>query len=80
MIMKRMIIVAAVQMEIAPLDTGRNLAKIEKIVGDLCNQQPIDLVVLPEDVLTGPIPYNLEYTLSESSSEVTRLCQIAREK
>ena len=37
-------------------------------------------VVLQEDVLTGPIPYNLEYALSESSSEVTRLCQIAREK
>lgn len=80
MIMKRMITVAAVQMEIAPLDTGRNLAKIEKLVGELCNQQPVDLVVLPEDVLTGPIPYNLEYALSESSSEVTRLCQIAREK
>ena len=58
--MKRMITVAAVQMEIAPLDTVRNLAKIEKLVGELCNQQPVDLVVLPEDVLTGPIPYNLE--------------------
>ena len=78
--MKRMITVAAVQMEIMPLDIGRNLAKIEKLVGELCNQQPVDLVVLPEDVLTGPIPYNLEYALSESSSEVTRLCQIAREK
>ena len=44
MIMKRMITVAAVQMEIAPLDTGRNLAKIEKLVGELCNQQPVDLV------------------------------------
>lgn len=78
--MKRMITVAAVQMEIAPLDIKRNLAKIEKLVGELCNQQSVDLVVLPEDVLTGPIPYNLEYALSESSSEVTRLCQIAREK
>ena len=75
-----MITVAAVQMEIAPLNTGRNLAKIEKLVGELCNQQPVDLVVLPEDVLTGPIPYNLEYALSESSGEVMRLCQIAREK
>lgn len=37
-------------------------------------------MVLLEDVLTGPIPYNLEYTLSESSGEVVRLCQIAREK
>ena len=78
--MKRMITVAAVQMKIAPLDTGRNLAKIEKLVGELCNQQSADLVVLPEDVLTGPIPYNLEYALSESSGEVMRLCQIAREK
>ena len=78
--MKRMITVAAVQMEIAPLDTGRNLAKIEKLVGELCNQQPVDLVVLPEDVLTGPIPYNLEDALSESSGEVARLRQIAREK
>ena len=47
-----MITVAAVQMEIAPLDARRNLAKIEKLVGELCNQQPVDLVVLPEDVLT----------------------------
>ena len=78
--MKRMITVAAVQMEIAPLDTGYNLAKIEKFVGELCNQQPVDLVVLPEGVLTGPIPYNLEYALSESSGEVARLRQIAREK
>ena len=39
-----------------------------------------DRVVLSEDVLTGSIPYNLEYALSESSGEVMRLCQIAREK
>ena len=58
--MKRMITVAAVQMEIAPLDTGCNLAKIEKFVGELCDQQSVDLVVLPEGVLTGLITYNLE--------------------
>lgn len=39
--MKRMITVAAVQMKIAPLDTGRNLAKIEKLVMSYAiNSQP----------------------------------------
>ncbi|MGH7238561.1 MAG: carbon-nitrogen hydrolase family protein [Candidatus Saccharimonadales bacterium] len=77
--MKRIIALAAVQMHIKPLDTNANLAKAEALITKACHEQKLDLLVLPEDFLTGPIGYNLEMALTLNSKPIKRLQQLALE-
>ncbi|MGH7237269.1 MAG: carbon-nitrogen hydrolase family protein [Candidatus Saccharimonadales bacterium] len=77
--MKRIIAVAAVQMHVKPLDINTNLAKAEALITKACHEQKLDLVVLPEDFLTGPIGCNLDMALSLNSAPIKRLQQLALE-
>ena len=76
--MKRFISVAAIQMEILPLAVDANLAKAELLIQNAVKAQKLDLVVLPEDCITGPIPYNLEYSLDDTSDAVLFFRNLAR--
>lgn len=68
--MKRLISVAAVQMEIKPLAISVNLKKAEKLMAQIFAKNQVDLVVFPEAFITGPIPYNLELVQDETSSSL----------
>ena len=75
--MKRNITVAAIQMEIKPLAIHDNIAKAERLIRQATEASRIDLIVLPEDFLTGPIPYNLDLAIDHSSEIIQRIIDIA---
>ena len=66
-------------MEILPLDIKANLSKAEQLLKQAAKGQKLDLVVFPEDFITGPIPYNLEYALDENSEAISFLRNLARQ-
>lgn len=68
--MKRKIKVAAIQMEIKPLDISANLRKAEKILDEIFSKNKCNLVVFPEDFITGPIERNLELAQNEDSDSI----------
>ena len=74
--MKRKIVVAAIQFEIKPLDIDVNLSKIEMLIADLCKER-CDLIVLPEDCITGPDYYPTPEPQDESSKSIKLLKQLA---
>lgn len=75
--MKRKIVAAAVQMGIYPLNVAANLEKIENLVSQVLRKSPCDLIVLPEDCITGPIPYHLELVQDENSDSIKYLQKLA---
>ena len=64
-------------MEIAMLDIKANLNKAQKLLKDLFSKVKCDLVVFPEDFITGPIPYNLELAQDESTSSIQLFRKLA---
>lgn len=76
--MKKNITVAAVQMEIGLHDVSGNIDKAEMFIQDMCVNQAVDLVVLPEDFVTGPIPHDLDLAMDDSSEPILRLREIAK--
>lgn len=72
-----MIKVAAVQMEIKPLDISANLEKANKMLKKIFFNNNCDLVVFPEDFITGPIENNLDFTQDENSDSITILRNLA---
>jgi predicted amidohydrolase len=75
--MKTKIKVAAVQMEIKPLDIEVNLYKAKTLLKEIFKEGQCDLVVFPEDFITGPIPYNLELAQNENSSSIKLFQKLA---
>jgi predicted amidohydrolase len=76
--MKRFISVAALQMEILPLDITANLRKAEQLLKNASTGQKLDLAVFPEDCITGPIPDNLESSLDNDSQALNVMKNLAR--
>lgn len=76
--MRRFITVAAVQMEIEPLAISANLKKAERMMSRIFAKNKADLVVFPEDCITGPIPYNLEHAQNENSDSIKTFQKLAR--
>lgn len=74
--MKRKIIVAAIQFEIKPLDVDANLNKVETLVTEVCKEK-CDLIVLPEDCVTGPDYYPNPDPQDENSKSVKLFKQLA---
>jgi len=68
--MKRKITVAAIQMHIEPNNIEVNLKKAEQLLKSLFEKSHCDLVVFPEDCITGPIPHRLDLVQDESSTAV----------
>src|SRR3989338_2248575 len=75
--MKRKIRVAAVQMQIEPLNIEKNVGKAEQLVEEIFINKPVDLIVFPEDCITGPIPYNLELAQDENSYSIKKFKALA---
>ncbi|HLL61194.1 MAG TPA: carbon-nitrogen hydrolase family protein [Candidatus Nitrosocosmicus sp.] len=71
--MKRKINVAAIQMYIEPLNIKANFKKAESLLSKIIKKEKVDLVVYPEDCITGPIPYNLK--LAKDTSQIIILFQ-----
>lgn len=76
--MKRHITVGAIQMEIIPLDIGTNLKKAEYLLEKIYRAGNCDLVIFPEDFITGPIPNNLDYAMNIDSQPVEYFQKLAR--
>lgn len=77
--MKRFITVASVQMEILPHSIEGNINTVYRLLGQACQTNSIDLIVLPEDCFTGPLPSHLEYAVEESSDTVDKIRNIAKD-
>ena len=75
--MKKNITVAAIQMEIKMLDVNTNLDKAQRMLKSLFSKQQCDLVVFPEDFISGPIPYNLELSVNENSPSISLFKRLA---
>lgn len=76
--MKRFINVAAIQMEIRTLQVSTNLQKARHMLEDALKERRLDLVVFPEDCITGPLPYNLEYACDITSGAIVFFQKLAR--
>ena len=76
--MKRFISVAAIQMEILTLQVNTNLQKAKSLLEDALKGHTLDLVVFPEDCITGPLPYNLEYACDITSKTIVFFQKLAR--
>lgn len=76
--MRRHITVAAVQMYIKPLDIDANLNKATALLEQIHKSGGCDLVVFPEDCITGPIPYNLNLASNEYSPLIEHFKELAR--
>lgn len=74
--MKRKVKVAAVQMYIKPNDIATNLERIKFFIEKL-EYEKCDLVVFPEDCITGPIPYRLDLVQDENSDAIKYLKSLA---
>ena len=77
--MKRFVHTAAIQMEILPLQIEKNLTKARSLLEEALKYHTLDLVVFPEDCITGPIPANLDYALSNTDDAVTFFADLAKE-
>lgn len=76
--MKQFVDIAAIQMEIRPLDINGNLKTAERLLLEALDAHTLDLVVFPEDFITGPIPYHLEYALDIDSDPIMFMRELAR--
>lgn len=74
--MKRKINVAAIQFEIKPLDIESNLDKIKTLISEVCKEK-CDLIVLPEDCITGPDYYPTPDPQDEESKSIKLFKQLA---
>ena len=70
--------VAAIQMTVTTLDVNANLRCAEQLLAEALKRGPLDLVVFPEDCITGPIPDRDDYLLAEDSQPVTFYRELAR--
>lgn len=77
--MKKKITVAAIQMEIKPLDIDVNLKTAERLIKQVMKSCKCDLIVFPEDFITGPIPYNLELAQNENSDSIKYMAKLAND-
>jgi len=68
--MNKKVTVAAIQMSIKPNDIEANLKKAESLLENVFAKNKCDLVVFPEDCITGPIPYRLDLVQNESSEAI----------
>lgn len=68
--MKRKITVAAIQMYIEPNEVEINLKKAELLMEKIFVKNKCDLVVFPEDCITGPIPFRLDLVQNENSNSI----------
>jgi len=76
--MKRHVTVAAVQMSIEPLNIEANLKKTSNLLEQIHKSISCDLVVFPEDCITGPIPHNLDYSLNITSQPINHFQKLAQ--
>ena len=76
--MKRFIDVAAIQMEILPLQIQKNLEKAEALLIKAMTHNKLDLVVFPEDCITGPIPAHLDYALNNTHYAIDFFANLAK--
>lgn len=74
--MKKKVKVAAVQMYIEPNDINANLERVRRFVESI-SQEKCDLVVFPEDCITGPIPYRLDLVQNEDSQAIRFIKDLA---
>lgn len=75
--MKRKITVAGVQMYIEPNSIDANLNKAKQLLERLFVKNHCDLVVFPEDCITGPIPYRLDLAQDENSDAIKAFQNLA---
>jgi predicted amidohydrolase len=75
--MKRMVNVAAIQMYIEPNDIDANLKKAQQLLENVFAKNSCDLVVFPEDCITGPIPYRLDLVQNEKSNSIRFFQELA---
>lgn len=66
-------------MEILPLQIEKNLEKARALLEEAMGNHKLDLVVFPEDCITGPIPANLEYALHKTDYAVNFFADLAKE-
>ena len=67
--MKKKIKVGAIQMNIKPNDVESNLNSAAQLMNSLFKEN-CDLVVFPEDCITGPIPYRLDLVQNVDSESI----------
>lgn len=74
--------VAAIQMDIMPLLVEKNKAKAQNMMHAVIEEKGhVDLFVLPEDFLTGPIPYHTaSHTLNNDSQEIESFREFAKQQ
>lgn len=65
-------------MEIKPLDIKSNISKASELIDRVFRKGYCDLIVLPEDFITSPIPYNLEFAQDEKSDSIIAFQNIAK--
>lgn len=73
------IAVSAVQMHIKTNDVNANLQTIEKLTKQVFLHHKTDLLVLPEDCITGPIPDRLDLALDDNAEPIIFLKKLARD-
>ncbi|MET1033542.1 MAG: nitrilase-related carbon-nitrogen hydrolase, partial [Candidatus Saccharimonadales bacterium] len=71
--------VAAIQMKIVSLDIDTNLQTAKRLLLEAIAKQSLDLVVFPEDCITGPIPAHPEYALDVDHYAIQFFRDLARE-
>lgn len=76
--MKRKVRVAAVQMYIEPNNISANLKSIKSNIEKL-EHENCDLIVFPEDCITGPIPHRLDLVQNEESEAIKYIQNLASE-
>lgn len=76
--MNNKVTVAAIQMYIEPNDINANLRKAETLLENVFEKNKCDLVVFPEDCITGPIPYRLDLVQSENSDSINFFQKLAK--
>lgn len=65
-------------MEIRTLQVNINLQKAKRMLEDALKEHKLDLVVFPEDCITGPIPYNLEHACDITSEAILFFRELAQ--
>jgi len=78
--MKRFINLVAVQMDILPLQNQKNVEKALRFMQEAIDTHgEVDLFVIPEDFITGPIPHHRStHCLSNDSDEVKVFQEFAK--
>ncbi len=65
-------------MKIKPFDIKSNVSKATYFIEQIFKKGHCDLIVFPEDFITGPIPYNLEFAQDEESDSIQAFQHIAK--